>query len=1008
MGNSSSGYEDFSKTIDFCKQLRLLHFVVNDPEAYSDELPCLKAFSSLEATHNKPLRSQHRELDKRIAEIDFEQYRLMFSIRRILFSVPFRGAIIGYVLVDAGGKSRRVNYILNFETHEHRPVTHHAEPTAHDEEKEYTCCYNSLLSHGSHGRAIKTYRAQRSYSEFLQLDSRIQSLFVSEHKDMQQFQAEMDRHERFAKQLKKAPHAKGGSNSSQLLAVECQGDESKQEEVQEVKIGEDQVWINIQSKQTLQVEEKEIEGQGKEKTNESQRSEGYASLHLPTLPPKQFCWDDASRLAVAEERMPVLNAYLQAIFANPLLANHDIFLQFLFSPDSFGDDAEGNDSGSSDGEDELETGKRAEAATTPKTRHRSNYGSAVKNAAAIEEYDLPPPEARLLTDGGLAIIDEWERVEVKTGAPCQEGRPRAEKEQSSREERFNTGSMGAEVKNNTEHQRENASSAADPELLEEAIEELFGTSPFSIIPTVGDMNEASNVMSSTQPEGDTNEASNVMSSTQSEQPRLLTDDWSFLSVEMAICKRRSGRKRKQHARREQGEEGVDSEMKRFIERTRTIETLEKMKARELRKVGSGHAYLPGEGENKKGLEAGEGEGESEEEEEGRHRRVMKRLNEAEEWVNKLDYSRQNKKKQRWRVANIEYYVLSTGTGELSSVLRTCLEKQARTLMVAHGIASSKTGAIMASKKGMATLIYKSLTVLGFTTSGEVKLMMAACLHLALSRVLLFLRLSSVEAFLSSRFFIHSATYFGRVASMSAISAARLIAKANILSSVVAFLVEEIYLFVLFIRVWKFHGQAGLGMNSFVKGTMANITSNASGYAGAIVGGTIGTILEPGGGTIIGSLVGGILCRFLISFGSNYIYTKLYGDEEEEGESTEMMQFAPPTEEEEEQAEEEEWEILTQNISCWEELLAEFEQIDGNEYDESTADNSTTHHSDQIRKKGEKEERGASMDGRRKGKGGEPLLSKWSKVMEQARRRRKSKYNTREGLQSQEPTTQGPN
>jgi len=90
---------------------------------------------------------------------------------------------------------------------------------------------------------------------------------------------------------------------------------------------------------------------------------------------------------------------------------------------------------------------------------------------------------------------------------------------------------------------------------------------------------------------------------------------------------------------------------------------------------------------------------------------------------------------------------------------------------------------MASKKGMATLIYKSLTVLGtptcsfatqrgkqahenyhagFTTSGEVKLMMAACLHLALSRVLLFLRLSSVEAFLSSRFFIHSATYFGRV------------------------------------------------------------------------------------------------------------------------------------------------------------------------------------------------------------------------------------------------------
>lgn len=41
-------------------------------------------------------------------------------------------------------------------------------------------------------------------------------------------------------------------------------------------------------------------------------------------------------------------------------------------------------------------------------------------------------------------------------------------------------------------------------------------------------------------------------------------------------------------------------------------------------------------------------------------------------------------------------------------------------------------------------------------------MMAACLQLALSRVLLFLRLNSLEAYLSSRFFIHSSTYLGRV------------------------------------------------------------------------------------------------------------------------------------------------------------------------------------------------------------------------------------------------------
>jgi preprotein translocase subunit SecG len=81
--------------------------------------------------------------------------------------------------------------------------------------------------------------------------------------------------------------------------------------------------------------------------------------------------------------------------------------------------------------------------------------------------------------------------------------------------------------------------------------------------------------------------------------------------------------------------------------------------------------------------------------------------------------------------------VTTGTGELPSVLRKCLEKQAKALMVAHGLAvlapdiqdmflivslltcpfsspmqSGKTGAIIASKKGAATLLQKSLAILG--------------------------------------------------------------------------------------------------------------------------------------------------------------------------------------------------------------------------------------------------------------------------------------------------------
>jgi hypothetical protein len=52
--------------------------------------------------------------------------------------------------------------------------------------------------------------------------------------------------------------------------------------------------------------------------------------------------------------------------------------------------------------------------------------------------------------------------------------------------------------------------------------------------------------------------------------------------------------------------------------------------------------------------------------------------------------------------------------------------------------------------------------------------------------------------------------------MSAINSAQLIAKASILGALVAFLVEEIYLFVLFLRVWKVNGEKGLDLRQFIK------------------------------------------------------------------------------------------------------------------------------------------------------------------------------------------------
>jgi hypothetical protein len=320
MGNTSSGNEDFSKTIDFCKQLRLLHFVVNEPRPYTEsysQFPALleAAWGGGDGGSSKSevpsLRSQRKELAKRIAEIDFDQYRLMFSIRRILFSVPFRGSIIGYDLLDVGSSSRRVKYVISFDTHEHRPLS-----TERNEEKG-----------GSGG--IKSYRAKRSYSEFVQLDGRVRNLFTTaeERRGKQQFEAELDRREQFVHQLRKA----GPASPS---PISTPSSSSRRASLEEVKFEED-FWIYVKpkhlqkrsskeigSKQTdgndeVKIEERaDVEKEGGEGADQAGQEEGdgYAGLNLPPLPPKQFCWDDASRLAVAETRMPLLEAYLKAIF----------------------------------------------------------------------------------------------------------------------------------------------------------------------------------------------------------------------------------------------------------------------------------------------------------------------------------------------------------------------------------------------------------------------------------------------------------------------------------------------------------------------------------------------------------------------------------------------------------------------------------------------------------------------------------------------------------------------
>jgi hypothetical protein len=375
MGNAAStDDEDFSKTIDFCKQLRLLHFVVNEPKTFAE---CYSQFRGLitsgpddgppsDEDHDPgqaqgqggggggggTLRSQHRELDHRIGEIDFDQYRLMFSIRRILFSAPFRGSIIGYDLVptDAGGKSRRVKYVISFDAHEHRPP-----PASSSASASSTLACGT--QEGGSGGGVKSYRTKRSYSEFVQLDERIRNLFGTpeERREKRQLEEELDRRDRFMRHLDKSAggaaatstssaSSSSPSSSSAAASVDASASSQRRSSLEEVKFEED-FWIYVKPKQQqqphkrnskeigrggganegveetqqCQEEEKDAESEdkGKEKSGQDEEDDvevGYDGLKLPPLPPKQFCWDDASRLAVAETRMPLLDAYLQSLF----------------------------------------------------------------------------------------------------------------------------------------------------------------------------------------------------------------------------------------------------------------------------------------------------------------------------------------------------------------------------------------------------------------------------------------------------------------------------------------------------------------------------------------------------------------------------------------------------------------------------------------------------------------------------------------------------------------------
>jgi hypothetical protein len=141
--------------------------------------------------------------------------------------------------------------------------------------------------------------------------------------------------------------------------------------------------------------------------------------------------------------------------------------------------------------------------------------------------------------------------------------------------------------------------------------------------------------------------------------------------------------------------------------------------------------------------------------------------------------------------------------------------------------------------------------------------------------------------------------------------------------------------------------------------------------------------------------------------------RYYGEEEEEEPAVEMEDLNRVLSVEEEmEAEDEQWEKLHLNVDLWEELVAEFEQLDGVEYETDTIDDirrekpkATT----EARTK--KKESGSGRKARGNGQPATPLATKWGRVMNAARRRRrpsKSSTSTREGTRAQGESSQSPN
>jgi len=347
----------------------------------------------------------------------------------------------------------------------------------------------------------------------------------------------------------------------------------------------------------------------------------------------------------------------------------------------------------------------------------------------------------------------------------------------------------------------------------------------------------------------------------------LADDWSFLQVKVAV--------REDKKVKEVNERSIDVDLQEnpffleWEERINKKKNKKKMKNDDIKddndndiNPGSSVQFLHKSMKEKSGVIQDDVE-EEEMEEVGEGAGVPGKKEE------KLKINK------RWVLVASRVFYIGSGRNELESIIEKYLKRKSLAKGNELAVLGGKEGALKGAKSGTEMIIVHLLARIGISSSAS-SLIMTASMYLAIEQALNFLKLNTLNAAFSSKVFASAASQnaASTAATLTATQAITVAAKANVIGSIVAFLVQELWIIIQYYRGCKSGGTKGISLQQFKQDSITNLVSSGSGFVGAVSGAAIGTLIAPGPGTFIGALIGSLLFGILSALGMNGLWKKI--------------------------------------------------------------------------------------------------------------------------------------